>query len=781
MGQGLARRCALTAVLMAAGLARADGQSTLRILRVTPTDSGAPGTFITVTFDRPVAGMLGRSPDPARAMSLAPAFKGTIEWRDPATLRFVPAEPFTPGSNVTVAIDTAVVASAGTRTAPPYRFSVRIPGPTPIELPNTQGLGPMPTMSVVYSAPVDLAATARVSRIELLPSCGGGVVPLIAIRQRPVAANFSGDSVTNRFARIVDLVPRDSLPPGCGGTLRIASFDPGRPNDSWGYRFTTVPLFTVRATPCLFNTTNPRTVCDPDGLRVEFSVSVATTQVQRYLQVSPALAPPPLVYFYLTSIDFGPRLVPRQRYTVTVDTAIRGFLGRRLTGPNVLTIVAHDRVPGVRQQSGIATIAPSMRTVTVRAVNVERLRMTVTPIPDSLLTAVLGPPGFRPASIVGDLERAQGDSLSVDIPVHARFNAETTLVVRLPNGMGTASGPRFRAVRFAIVTTMTAPDSIGTTAAGKPTHGPIDTGRTGLLLDAMAASKVSNLAMIAQVSGLVAHAKLGDARGALFVTRTDGSPVAQASVTLYDSAWGTMARARTDASGLATLERLPDVPALDRPARYLDIAVIADRTHGADRLILPVTPDFGPTDRSPTLLVPLDPEALGAHETAPWQVHGAVTTDRDLYRPGELLHVKGYIRRGLLGALETPTADSVRLLLRGSPNWTDTVPICVTVLDRFGAVTDSLRLPEGLRLGSYNVQLEARERRCNWMTFRSAPIRVLEFRAPEFLVSLRGDSTLRFIGDTIVATLSANYLFGAPMAGATVQWNVTAPPPALKR
>ncbi len=186
-----------------------------------------------------------------------------------------------------------------------------------------------------------------------------------------------------------------------------------------------------------------------------------------------------------------------------------------------------------------------MRTVTVRAVNVERLRMTVTPIPDSLLTAVLGPPGFRPASIVGDLERAR-----VALGGHSRTCAiqyRDDAGGPVAGSMSTASEAPFPGSSVRRRHNDDRANSIRTTAAGESrlTANRHRANRAAPGCDGLY-RRSPNLAMSRQVSRLVAHAKLGDAVGTPCSRHPYGRfhPMAQASVTLYDSAWGTMARAR---------------------------------------------------------------------------------------------------------------------------------------------------------------------------------------------------------------------------------------------
>ena len=80
----------------------ADSAPALRVLRTTPNGDAAPTTAVTVTFDRPVAGSLDRTVDPRAIFRIVPATPGTVDWRDPVTLRFRPAAPLTPNTSYQV-------------------------------------------------------------------------------------------------------------------------------------------------------------------------------------------------------------------------------------------------------------------------------------------------------------------------------------------------------------------------------------------------------------------------------------------------------------------------------------------------------------------------------------------------------------------------------------------------------------------------------------------------------------------------------------------------------
>jgi hypothetical protein len=91
----LARVLASPKLALALGLGVwvADAPAPLRVLRVSPDGEGPPALAVTVTFDRPVAGSLDRTVVPQVMFAIEPAVAGTVDWRDPVTLRFRPAAP----------------------------------------------------------------------------------------------------------------------------------------------------------------------------------------------------------------------------------------------------------------------------------------------------------------------------------------------------------------------------------------------------------------------------------------------------------------------------------------------------------------------------------------------------------------------------------------------------------------------------------------------------------------------------------------------------------------
>lgn len=796
--------------LAATALAKIAGaQSSVRVLRYTPADSGTAGSLITVTFDRPVAGMLGRTTDPSKVFRLEPAAAGRIEWRDPVTLRFVPHQALTPGTRYVVAVDTAAIASAGVRTASTwYEFAVRIPGPTPlarsVEGSHSGLVGPRPVFRVLYSAPVDVDAVGAASQVVFPDSCGG-TVRLRVTAQRPLeprdrASHYDvfphgRDTTGDGLQRVIELVPEDSLPPDCQGRWSIVPFDPRRPDDVWRYMVRTYPAF--RATGASQNRLcddRPGTTCEVEALSVQFTTPVYADRLAAAVRVTPAGQPevPPSAGTTASTqtIVFKERLIPRQHYTIAVDTSLRDIYGRALIGPSVFSLVARDRAPGIRQQNGLVSLgaqSDSTARITIRTINVDSALLVAIPIPDSLMPPLLSAAPYLRTELLRRIRPALRDTVRVVVPINGEFNREGNTEVVLPAALMRPGATRLFAVRFEVQASSVAPDSQHLTAKRRADEARARASREQRR-KASPDGELTELGLIVQVSPWVAHLKTGGDKGAVFVTTRDGEPVANATVEMRGGAGQLLSRGVTNTSGLAMLTLVPrarravvDRPIVRDPA--LDAFRYVDISNGHQRLLVPVNGGM----QTP-LAASLDVHLLGAWSASTSTVRGTITPDRDLYRPGESVYSKVFVRRGPVGRIVTPVGDSVRVaLMRGGAYHTgdgfrsypesdaDTLGIWRARLSRYGTATDSIRIPATARLGHYALTAEVLSEG-RWQPLTVEAIRVEEFRAPEFLVTLSADTAVRFAGDTVRATLDARYLFGAPMAGAKVRWTANSAP-----
>jgi uncharacterized protein YfaS (alpha-2-macroglobulin family) len=144
--------------------------------------------------------------------------------------------------------------------------------------------------------------------------------------------------------------------------------------------------------------------------------------------------------------------------------------------------------------------------------------------------------------------------------------------------------------------------------------------------------------------------------------------------------------------------------------------------------------------------------------------------DRGLYRPGERVHLKGWIRTitgGPTGDV-APAADYCETVSWNAwdPRGNE-IASGSTSLDRLGGFDITVDLPETVNLGNARVQVGH---------FWSHEFKIAEFRRPEYEVSVAIEPDRAIAGDTVTASARAVYYTGGPLRAAPIKWSVTSTP-----
>jgi len=210
--------------------------------------------------------------------------------------------------------------------------------------------------------------------------------------------------------------------------------------------------------------------------------------------------------------------------------------------------------------------------------------------------------------------------------------------------------------------------------------------------------------------------------------------------------------------------------------------------HGLARLALLASPK-GPqvlvaTEGSDTALLPQNTSWW--NDSAGWrkvelddQLRWYTFDDRGLYRPGEEVRVKGWMRRfeprrgGDVGAVEKD-GGRVTWTLRG-PRGND---LCSgeAALSGLGGFDVALTLPEDVNLGTAWLSLEANRVGGLDGLRHDHPVQIQEFRRPEFEVSASAEAGPFVLGHEAVVTVEAAYYAGGGLPNAPVNWYVWASP-----
>ena len=230
-----------------------------------------------------------------------------------------------------------------------------------------------------------------------------------------------------------------------------------------------------------------------------------------------------------------------------------------------------------------------------------------------------------------------------------------------------------------------------------------------------------------------------------WVTRlADGTPQDGVALSLLDAG-----SASTNKDGLA------QVLFTDKPGKLVfakkgaDLAIVPERWYG---------------------------EHSYARAPSPDSVRWLVFDDRGMYKPGEEVHLKGWLRRavasrgGDLDAIPEVAGKTVSFKVR-DPRYAE-IGTGTTTVDELGGFDFAFKLPGNANLGNAHVELSIPSAGL-YGTASSHSFQIQEFRRPEFEVTAKSSEGPHFVGEHAIATVNAAYYSGGGLPDAPVQWHVT--------
>jgi alpha-2-macroglobulin len=206
-----------------------------------------------------------------------------------------------------------------------------------------------------------------------------------------------------------------------------------------------------------------------------------------------------------------------------------------------------------------------------------------------------------------------------------------------------------------------------------------------------------------------------------------------------------LGQATTDKNGIATFDRRQLFPA-KAPGAHLFVAETAE---GIALQFADNTTFYGSGSDAPT-----------SHSR-----RAEIITDRNLYRPGQMVKIKGMARNVLKSTLSLPEKSDVhwRVTDNGGEH---VVGEGTATLSGYGGWEAEWNVPEKSKLGEFRISCQIGHEQYDG----SALFRVEEYRAPIFSVQVEAAPE---IGAAAHARVGSAYFHGAPNAGARVRWKAT--------
>jgi hypothetical protein len=698
----------------------------LEVLRYQPDGEVPLAPYLSVTFNQPMVALtsLGDLANETVPVKLSPIPAGKWRWVGTKTLMFEPSGRFPMATKYTVEIPAGTKSATGGVLARAVTWTFTTPPPT-LQSSYPNG-GPTRRDVLMFAAfdqriaPAAVLATTKVA-------AGGSAIKVRLATSEEVQADKTVRSLADRAGEGRWLAFKsDALLPGDSSIM--VTIGPGTPSAEG-------PLTTAKAQAFNFRTYGPLVArgarcgysnqCPPfTPWYIEFNNPLDDIAFDpAWVTVSPEL-PSAVISAHGNVISVQGRSQGRTSYRVTVSAALLDQFGQNLGRDNVFTIQVGSAYPSVSAPGGgFVVLDPTSKspTYSIYSINYERLKVTAYRVtPDDWQAFKTYQREFnrtdRPPSPPG----RQAFSRTISINAKADEMAETAIDLSeaLQSGLGH-------------VVVVIEPD------AGR--YASLLNGRKPPKLNAWVQVTRIGLDAFADADNLVAWAN----------RLTDGAPLNGVELSL---APGGAAAVKTNDAGMATLA-----------LSFSNAASILIGRLGNDVAMLPQNTyywgDGGWLRRTQS-------------DSLRWYVFD----DRGMYRPGEEVHIKGWIRligagtRGDVMSLGVTSASvSYRLRdARGNEIRQGTAPV-----NALGGFTTAFTLTDTMNLGAASLELTMNGGPSAGGNKYTHRLQVQEFRRPEFEVKASASEGPHFVGGNATASVAATYYAGGGLPNAEVTWRVS--------
>ncbi|HAP74685.1 MAG TPA: hypothetical protein DCR14_01210, partial [Acidimicrobiaceae bacterium] len=701
----------------------------LQVARYQPEGDVPVAPYVAITFDQPMVevGTVAQVNSGDVPATITPALEGTWQWVGTRTLRFdyggAEVDRLPMATEYTVTVPAGTQSASGGVLAADVQFTFTTPAPT------VQSLGPVHesmALDQLWVAVFDQRIDQEAVLAAISVTADGDDVPLRLATAAEIEADDTARNSVEQAApgRWIAFRPTNDMPGDA--TVRVA-VEAGAPSAEGPLTTDAAQSFTGRTYAPLRITEvgcNSGSPCRPgSGFNVQFNNQLDGSRIDvSDITVSPSL-PGQRVSVQWSSIVIDGAAAPRTEYTITLPASITDVFGQTLGDPQQRTISVGEAQPSLQQFDLVTTLDPfaDEQQLTVLSVNHDELRVRVFSVtPDDY----------------GDyLQYTQErDWASPDLPGWEVL-ADTTV-----RPEGDADVP--------VLTSIDLSGALG----GSPGH-------VVVLVEPVPAVSPNdddywmNRPALTWAQSTSLGVDIFHDTDSSVVWATDlrtGAPIADAQVRVVgESGIESSAAAQTDADGMARLE-----PPASGGQYQLLVA-----TKGDDSAILPTWMSGGEWS-----------------DSMRWYVFD----DRQVYRPGETMRVKGWVRRlDLSGdaSLGLP-ADGATVTYTVNDSYGVELATGTVELGALGGFDLEIAIPDTANLGGAGVSLELLGEPggsdqvgnlSNWHDFR-----IEEFRRPEFEVVTRPESQGPHLSTApVTVAAEADYYAGGPLANAPVNWTVT--------
>ena len=736
----------------------------LQVLRYSPKGDVATAPFLSVTFDQPMVPLTTQQELAARdvPVRLSPAPEGEWRWVGTRTLVFQPAFRFSKATAYDVEIPAGTRSAAGGKLEESLSWTFTLLPPR-LET-SHPGVGPQMRQPLLFAAfdqridPTKVLETVRVR-------AAGRTFPAVLATQEEIRADSTVAALAESAAEGYWLAfrPTELLP---GDARVIVEMGPGIPSaegpqrteDVQSFTFATYGPLRVTGSWCAL-----RGECPPGR---PWTVRFINPLDEESFHESLVDIQPPMegvrLALFGNHLQIQGRSQGRTTYRVTLKEGIRDVFGQRLGHAETVTFQVGSAEPSIfTGAQPLVVLDPAGRpTFSVFTVNYGALRVRAYAVQPQDWPAYLEHQRLR---LWQNVQSEPPGRLVMDerVAIHAVPDEITETSLDL--------GPALKDGLGHVILVAEPLEPLASLPPGNRGQPPprvwIQSTRIGL------GAFVHGGSMLAWASDLVTGSPLS---GVTFSVHPDGETALSG-----DEGLGRLSLRREPGNGPESPGRAlagpfrgqqGGIPEEGPDPQPEETGAFAVATLGDDTALLPRSLYYWHRGSG------WGGDAPGTE--ALWYVFD----DRAMYRPGEEVHLKGWIRLvdvevgGEAFALPRGGSPVTYHLMdaRGNQLLSDTLR-----LNALGGFHTSFALPENMNLGRASVRLTLGGVALPGASWQHS-FQVQEFRRPEFEVSARASDGPHFAGQHAITTVEAKYYAGGPLPQADVTWQVTSRPGSFR-
>ena len=676
---------------------------------------------INVSFNQPMEAGSGQGPSP---LQISPAIKGELRWLGDRTISFVPSQALPMATRFEVVVPKGLRGFNGQALGSDHRFSFSTPG---LEVRRfdpswyNARLRPDEQIFIQFNLPVAL------SELESSLQMTQGSAPVKAIIS-PTLVDRGGDKVAEGTAFMVR--PAGGFATGAAygvtiqGTLKPVN-GALTLSGQWVRSFATYGPFAALSARCGWSE------CTPDATwSVEFSNPVTAEKIARCVTVKPPIAMgEPYGYSGSGHVTFRPRdPKPGTTYELSFSRKCTDDLGNALSEPFVGKIAVGHHLPDITMDRGLQFLE--------KPTQGEKLQFPITLIntPDVRLRMATLSEAQLPAFLSTYSGWSSGDELKRGVlkaVVDRPFGVKLTTDVKKTYGIALSE------------------------ALGDKQAGVVYVDVRSDAYDKRYSYNGENYhKSVLQVTDIGLTAKYSPESVLVWTTSlSKAEPLDGVRVALRGPDGELLWEGKTDKEGLAVGPGLKTFGG-KRPRVLL-------ATRGDELSFLDLN-DWNTQIEPYRFNQPYDWDAPAV------ALRGHVFTERGVYRPGETVYIKGYLRMDRGRKLELLPVDRARVRVKDAQNnLVVDEEVEMTDLDGFSA---EVSVGKDAPLGTWSIEAVPVGIDGDAQGQGSGSFRVEAYRAPDFEVVVSAAQSDVIVGEKAAVSISGQYLFGAPMGGAKARW-----------